>query len=108
MTRAGAIAAWGRLWVWLWLAGCASTPTRAPIPCGQETCGPEQLCAVISSGQTCDGGGFQILREYCIDRPASCGDTVSCNCISACALPEGGSRPCLMIEDNSIVSCGCF
>jgi len=62
---------------------------------------------VITAGRSCDGGGFQLLREYCMDTPASCGGTPSCNCISGCALATGESRPCLMADETS-VSCGCF
>jgi len=90
------------------IAGCADAPKpREPIPCGNETCGPDQLCAVITAGQVCDGGGFTTLRQYCMDRPTTCGDTISCDCVGGCALATGESRPCLQAEDRG-VSCGCF
>ena len=89
-------------------AGCAEdTPPRTPISCGDQTCGPDQLCAVITAGHVCDGGDYAVLRQYCMDRPTTCGDTISCDCIAGCSLATGESRPCLQAEDRG-VSCGCF
>jgi len=101
MARIGSIA------LIVWLAACTESSSRAPVRCGDQTCGPDQLCATITAGRVCDGGNFEVLRVYCMDRPVRCEGAVSCDCVTGCALANGESRPCLMADDTS-VSCGCF
>ncbi|HEY5927005.1 MAG TPA: hypothetical protein VIV11_35200 [Kofleriaceae bacterium] len=98
----------------LLLVGCADSWRESrtePVPCGTEVCRPDQLCATVTAGHTCDTdsthGPYSVLAQYCIDIPAECGDDApTCGCVSDCSVPLG-SRPCLNVYESN-VSCGCF
>jgi hypothetical protein len=95
--------------VLLALAACSTTTAEnKPVACGTETCRPDQLCATITSGLSCDGGGEVVLRQYCLDRPTTCDDSVSCDCVAGCSLATGEGRPCLNVTEDRYVSCGCY
>ena len=101
----------------LLLGACAGESWREsrsePVPCGDEICRPDQLCATVTAGHTCDTdpdrgiGTYDVIAQYCMDIPAECGDDApTCDCVSDCSVPLG-SRPCLNVYESS-VSCGCF
>ena len=78
-----------------------------PVPCGDEVCRPDQLCATVTAGHVCDGGNYAILAQYCMDIPDECGDDApTCDCVAGCGAPVG-PRPCLNVVESS-VACGCF
>jgi hypothetical protein len=98
------------------LSACSGDSWRAsrtePVPCGDEVCRPDQLCATVTAGHTCDTndagvGTYDVIAQYCMDIPAECGDDApTCGCIHDCSVPLG-SRPCLNVNESN-VACGCF
>jgi hypothetical protein len=85
--------------------------TPPPVDCGGERCGPHQICATTTAGQTCDTnpdagiGSFDVIDQRCQDVPLTCDAEVTCECLGgACG---GLGRPCLDVIDRS-ASCGCF
>jgi hypothetical protein len=98
------------------LAGCfggnGQSQPPEPITCGSQTCGRNQLCGTITAGHVCDTnpdagiGEYDVLGQACMDVPAECHGTPTCECIAGCTA-NGLSRPCLEVFDRG-VSCGCF
>jgi hypothetical protein len=95
----------------LWACGSsngnsAMTPLDGPYECVDKLCAPGQVCVVSSSGNQCwvnpDAGigQYQPVEWDCVDMPAECNGTLSCDCLSC----EGS---CFGATDRTL-DCGCI
>jgi hypothetical protein len=98
----------------MWLVACTSgeamrTPKpdlSGPYPCGAAMCNAGQICVTESAGSQCwvnpDAGigPYAEVSAVCLDLPAACDGTPSCDCVP-------GAGICFGVRDRE-VSYGCI